>query len=228
MGLPPICQSPLGNGGESNGAGGMRRGVGVESGAGGMYAGVPNCSRNASSRRFKNGSRNFFSAHTAFACSSAVCLGLGLAFDFSFVIEATPGASCACTLAVAINQQMTNAHETHPTFVRLNYSPDSNEANSRDESPDFKRSRIYDIPCTLMMLTRLAVGLEPLNTLDAAHRSPRSVSGIGFPAGPALAGPLSETKNCRNVQLANEFRQIAASSGLALHGRNSDEQKPSA
>src|SRR5207245_11661685 len=37
-------------------------------------------------------------------------------------------------------------------------------------------------PCTLMMLTRLAVGLEPLNALDAAHRSPRSVSGIGFPA----------------------------------------------
>jgi hypothetical protein len=27
-----------------------------------------------------------------------------------------------------------------------------------------------------MLLTRLAVGLEPLNTLDAAHRSPRSVA----------------------------------------------------
>jgi hypothetical protein len=26
-----------------------------------------------------------------------------------------------------------------------------------------------------MMLTRLAVGLEPLNALDAAHRSPRSI-----------------------------------------------------
>src|SRR6266851_970318 len=49
-----------------------------------------------------------------------------------------------------------------------------NEARSRDEAPHFKRSRIYDIPCTLMMLTRLAVGLEPLNALDAAHRSPRS------------------------------------------------------
>src|SRR5437762_60700 len=56
-----------------------------------------------------------------------------------------------------------------------------NEARSRDEAPHFKRSRIYDIPCTLMMLTRLAVGLEPLNALDAAHRSPRSVSGIGSP-----------------------------------------------
>src|SRR6267143_4787792 len=50
-----------------------------------------------------------------------------------------------------------------------------NEADSRDEAPHFKWSRIYDIPCILMMLTRLAVGLEPLNTLDAAHRSPRSV-----------------------------------------------------
>src|SRR5437667_127197 len=70
-----------------------------------------------------------------------------------------------------------------------------NEARSRDEAPHFKRSRIYDIPCTLMMLTRLAVGLEPLNALDAAHRSPRSVSGIGSPVDPALAGPLSETKN---------------------------------
>jgi len=27
-----------------------------------------------------------------------------------------------------------------------------------------------------MMLTRLAVGLEPLNALDAAHRSPRSAA----------------------------------------------------
>src|SRR5438132_5584687 len=47
--------------------------------------------------------------------------------------------------------------------------------HSRDEVSYFKRSRIYDIPCTLMMPTRLAVGLEPLNALDAAHRSPRSV-----------------------------------------------------
>src|SRR5439155_10010599 len=30
------------------------------------------------------------------------------------------------------------------------------------------------LPCPLMMPTRLAVGLEPLNALDAAHRSPRS------------------------------------------------------
>src|SRR5256714_10729766 len=30
---------------------------------------------------------------------------------------------------------------------------DSNKAISRDEAPSFKRSRIYDIPCILMMLT---------------------------------------------------------------------------
>jgi hypothetical protein len=52
-----------------------------------------------------------------------------------------------------------------------------------------------------MMLTRLAVGLEPLNALDAAHRSPRSVphlrTEVGFPAEPALASSLSETKNWR-------------------------------
>src|SRR5437870_11678158 len=64
-----------------------------------------------------------------------------------------------------------------------------NEARSRDESPHFKRSRIYGIPCTLMMLTRLAVGLEPLNALDAAHRSPRSVSGIGSPADSIQSNP---------------------------------------
>ena len=78
-------------------------------------------------------------------------------------------------------------------------SPDSNKARSRDGAPHFKRSRIHDIPCTLMLLTRLAVGLEPLNALDAAHRSPRFVrnfpAGIGSPVDPALAGPLSETKN---------------------------------
>src|SRR5437764_13188155 len=33
-------------------------------------------------------------------------------------------------------------------------------------------------PCPLMLLTRLAVGLEPLNALDAAHRSPRSVPNL--------------------------------------------------
>ena len=35
MGVPPICQSPLGNGGESNGAGGIRRCGGDAFGPGG-------------------------------------------------------------------------------------------------------------------------------------------------------------------------------------------------
>src|SRR4030095_2061705 len=89
---------------------------------------------------------------------------------------------------------------TIPTFVRLNYSPDSNKARSRDEPPHFKRSRIYDIPCILMLLTRLAVGLEPLNALDAAHRSPPirpEFSGRKLvpPLNRPLTGPFSETKN---------------------------------
>jgi len=50
-----------------------------------------------------------------------------------------------------------------------------------------------------MMLTRLAVGLEPLNAPDAAHRSPRSIRirgrKLGPPLGRLLANPLSETKN---------------------------------
>src|SRR5581483_4389657 len=61
---------------------------------------------------------------------------------------------------------------------------------------------LYRSSCTLMMLTRLAVGLEPLNALDAAHRSPRSacfrVRNSVPPLGWPLADPLSETKNKGN------------------------------
>jgi hypothetical protein len=58
-----------------------------------------------------------------------------------------------------------------------------------------------------MMLTRLAVGLEPLNALDAAHRSPRSAplsraQNLVPPLGRLLADPLSETKNWRNIRLS--------------------------
>ena len=106
-----------------------------------------------------------------------------------------------------------------------NISPDSNKPCSRDETLHIKRSRIYDIPCTLMMLTRLAVGLEPLNALDAAHRSPRSSrrggTEIGFPADPALAESLSETKNCRNVQMTKQLRQLAKTPDAILHCRSS-------
>src|SRR5207237_9476730 len=93
------------------------------------------------------------------------------------------------------------------TFVGIN-DFGSNKAHSRDEAPYFKRSRIYDIPCTLMMLTRLAVGLEPLNALDAAHRSPLSVSGIGSPADFDPVESLSETKNCCKFETGSGLRQI--------------------
>ena len=56
-----------------------------------------------------------------------------------------------------------------------------------------------------MLPTRLAVGLEPLNALDAAHRSPRFVrnspAGVGSPVEPATHRfikrnkELSETSN---------------------------------
>ena len=71
---------------------------------------------------------------------------------------------------------------------------------TRDEAPHFKRSRIYDIPCTLMMPTRLAVGLEPLNALDAAHRSPRS----GFHL--ELVPPL--TRSSRVIKRNKELAEI--------------------
>lgn len=59
-------------------------------------------------------------------------------------------------------------------------------------------AEFHDIPCSLMMLTRLAVGLEPLNALDAAHRSPRSArflrAKIGSPVGPATRRPIKRNK----------------------------------
>src|SRR5436305_5575178 len=58
----------------------------------------------------------------------------------------------------------------------------------------------YDIPCTLMMLTRLAVGLEPLNALDAAHRSPRSISGIGSPADSIQSNHLAKQRTGGNLK----------------------------
>jgi hypothetical protein len=49
-----------------------------------------------------------------------------------------------------------------------------------------------------MLLTRLAVGLEPLNALDAAHRSPRSApvsaAEVGFPVEPATRRFIKRNK----------------------------------
>src|SRR6266478_8042022 len=83
------------------------------------------------------------------------------------------------------------------------------------------------MPCTLMLLTRLAVGLEPLNAPDAAHRSPRSApllarSEFGSPVGPATRRSIK-----RNKELAKssdrEMRQssepLAACVFRPLHWR---------
>jgi len=63
IGVPPICQSPLGNGGQSNGAGGMRRGCDAF-GAGASYAGDCKSFVNASNNRCPN--QSVFSAAVAF------------------------------------------------------------------------------------------------------------------------------------------------------------------
>jgi len=57
------------------------------------------------------------------------------------------------------------------------------------------------------MLTRLAVGLEPLNALDAAHRSPRSApllarSEFGSPVGPATRRSIKRNKELWESLLA--------------------------
>src|SRR6187551_3787225 len=63
IGVPPICQSADGNGGESNGAGGIRRCCGDALGAGASYAGERKSSENASNDRFPN--QSVFSAAAA-------------------------------------------------------------------------------------------------------------------------------------------------------------------
>jgi len=54
IGVPPICQSAAGNGGESNGALGMRRWAGREFGVGAWYAGDCRSFANASNNRSPN------------------------------------------------------------------------------------------------------------------------------------------------------------------------------
>jgi hypothetical protein len=57
-----------------------------------------------------------------------------------------------------------------------------------------------------MTLTRLAVGLEPLNALDAAHRAPRSPGKtrreIGSPAESATHRLIELNKELRNAPIA--------------------------
>jgi hypothetical protein len=62
--------------------------------------------------------------------------------------------------------------------------------------------------CPLMMLPRLAVGLEPLNALDVAHRSPRSAEAeFGSPVCNRKAAALSGKKNCREAGNDSKTRQ---------------------
>src|SRR5260370_12243204 len=119
--LPPICQSPAGNGGESNGAGGIRRGGGVAPGSGGVEAGVPNCSRNASSRRFKNGSFILRAIISAFACSSFALAALAA---FAFALSVGLGASCARDAGTANMIPANNAQiAMNRHLFRFNCSP---------------------------------------------------------------------------------------------------------
>src|SRR5437773_11101291 len=72
----------------------------------------------------------------------------------------------------------------------------------------------HDIPCPLMMLTRLAVGLEPLNALDAAHsfapiRTAFAERNLVPPLDRPLADPLSETKNWRNLLIGRRGSQVS-------------------
>ena len=83
------------------------------------------------------------------------------------------------------------------TFVGINSSAQT-KRHSRDEALHSARSRFYDFLCPLMLLTRLAVGLVPLNAPDAAHHSPRSARFVrakfGFPAGPATRRSIKRNK----------------------------------
>src|SRR5262249_10359829 len=87
-------------------------------------------------------------------------------------------------------------------FVGINSSTQT-KRYSRDEPLHSARSRFDDFLCPLMMLTGLAVGLEPLNAPDAAHRSPRSARfrarNSGPPLARLLAEPLSKKKNRQNI-----------------------------
>src|SRR4030095_9925243 len=100
IGVPPICQSLDGNGGESNGAAGIRLCGGEASGGGALVGGGFRSFATVSNKRCPN----------------------------------QPAFSAALSFEITIPS-------TIPTFVRLNYSPDSNKARSRDEPPHFKRSR---------------------------------------------------------------------------------------
>jgi len=85
-----------------------------------------------------------------------------------------------------------------------------NEATLARRGASICWSRLPTAPVPLMTLTRLAVGLEPLNALDAAHRAPRSagqkpVAETGSPAGSATHRSIELNKEL--AQCSNRPRQ---------------------
>jgi hypothetical protein len=82
-----------------------------------------------------------------------------------------------------------------------------------------------------MLLTRLAVGLEPSNALDAAHRSPPirtafAERNLVSPLDRQLADPLSETKNWRNLPTGKCDSQVSHSLPAHLGRFIGDEAIP--
>ncbi len=81
---------------------------------------------------------------------------------------------------------------------------------ARRGRPTSARAGLDRGPCPLMLPTRLAVGLEPLNALDAAHRSPRSAppsrTEFGSPVGSVTRQSIK-----RNKELAKHLIGESAS-----------------
>ena len=87
----------------------------------------------------------------------------------------------------------------------ISFSSTQTKRHSRDEALHSAESIPFDFLCPLMLPTRLAVGLEPLNALDAAHRSPRSV--VGSPVKPVTRRLIKRNKELTEIS----ERKIAAS-----------------
>src|SRR5438874_7377852 len=89
------------------------------------------------------------------------------------------------------------------TLVGINYF--SLTRRSRATSASLLRESIsHDTLCLLMLPTELAVGLEPLNTLYAAHRSPRS-----FAHSRKEIGSPAESTTRRSIKRNKELPEIS-------------------
>src|SRR5438874_9940124 len=98
---------------------------------------------------------------------------------------------------VAWTQREPTRHAYTTLFIFNQF--DSNEAGLARRDASLLPEPVFTTSfCTLMLLTRLAVGLEPLNALDAAHHSPRfdppSWTELGFPVGSATRRSIKRNK----------------------------------